>query len=346
MGDQGHKVFVGSLPGDCTEDELRVVFSTYGEVVDLALLNPSRSSGQRCALITYSRLESAEQAIQLLNRQYKIRADAEKPIDVRWPQERRAPPRGPGGGGWAPTPQHGGGGGWSSHGAAAPSAAAGPSEHKLFVGNLPPGILDEELRHVFGTYGELTNTHIMRPSPTTGQRCAFVAYSRRESAEQAMELIHGKYKIRTDPGAEPLTVKWANERGGGGKSCCGGGGKGGDGGWQGRGGGGDFRNGGTGGCGHGAGGTRLYVANLPEGIDSTTLEYVFKTYGSVANVHVMGQKSIKGCVSAFVDYGTPREAEVAIATLHDKYEIQPGLGPITVKHAASKGKGKGGFQPY
>merc|ERR1740121_2205392 len=119
----------------------------------------------------------------------------------------------------------------------------------------------------------------------------------------------------------------------------------GGGGWQNGSGGGDQRNGG---CGHGGGGTRLYVGNLPEGIDSATLEFVFKTYGSVTNVYVMGQKSIKGCVAAFVDYGTPREAQVAIATLHDKYEIQPGLGPITVKHAAPKGKGqgKGGFQPY
>ncbi|CAK0855256.1 unnamed protein product [Prorocentrum cordatum] len=198
----------------------------------------------------------------------------------------------------------------------------------------------------------------MRPSPTTGQRCAFVAYARREAAEQAMGLIHGQYKIRTDPGAEALTVKWAKDRDSGGDKGWGGGKgaapfNGGGGGWQDRGGGGGWQGGGgggKGGGGSGASGTRLYVANLPEGIDNTTLEYVFKTYGSVTNVHVMGQKAIKGCVSAFVDYSTPQECDVAIATLHDKYEIQPGLGPITVKHAAPKGKdkgqGKGKFQPY
>merc|ERR550514_105578 len=101
---------------------------------------------------------------------------------------------------------------------------------------------------------------------------------------------------------------------------------------------------GGGGGGKGADGSRLHVANLPEGIDPSTVQTVFQTYGNVTNVHVMGNKAINGCVAAFVDYSSPQECEMAIQTLDQKYEIQPGLGPITVKRAMQrdKGDGKGG----
>ena len=35
---EGHKLFVGNLPGDCGEQELRAVFTTYGEVGGVRIL--------------------------------------------------------------------------------------------------------------------------------------------------------------------------------------------------------------------------------------------------------------------------------------------------------------------
>jgi len=78
---------------------------------------------------------------------------------------------------------------------------------------------------------------------------------------------------------------------------------------------------------------KLYIANLPDDITEEAIQFVFKTYGQVKRVHIMNGKVVNGCVSAFVDYDSINEAETAIATLNEKYEIRPGFGPIAVRHA-------------
>jgi len=60
---------------------------------------------------------------------------------------------------------------------------------------------------------------------------------------------------------------------------------------------------------------------------------VFSHYGTVTNTHIMQGKSKSGQACAFVEYSTPLEAETAVLTLHEKYEIRPGDGVIIVKHA-------------
>merc|ERR1711897_96597 len=83
--------------------------------------------------------------------------------------------------------------------------------------------------------------------------------------------------------------------------------------------------------------TKLFVGNLPDDVTEDALSYVFGTYGKVQNVHVMRGKSRTGAACAFVELSSPGEAETAIVTLNDKYEIKPGYGPIMVKKANSGG---------
>merc|ERR1711879_693318 len=80
-------------------------------------------------------------------------------------------------------------------------------------------------------------------------------------------------------------------------------------------------------------GCKLFVSNLPSDIQEDALKYVFSSYGTVAKVHIMAGKAKSGQSCAFVEYSNPQEAEVAIATLHEKYEIRTGEGSIIVKHA-------------
>lgn len=80
---------------------------------------------------------------------------------------------------------------------------------------------------------------------------------------------------------------------------------------------------------------KLFVGNLPPDITPEVLTQVFGTYGNVVNVHVMAGKSKSGQSCAFVEYSNTTEAETAVLTLHEKYEIRPGDGHILVKFAQS-----------
>merc|ERR1719203_933391 len=81
--------------------------------------------------------------------------------------------------------------------------------------------------------------------------------------------------------------------------------------------------------------TKLFVGNLPTDVQQEAIRMVFSHYGNVTNIHVMQGKSRSGQACAFVEYSTPLEAETAILTLHEKYEIRPGEGAIMVKYANS-----------
>merc|ERR1712093_71805 len=60
------KLFVGSLPLSVTEEELRAMFVTYGELLPddgLHILPPKGNRGHACAFVKYSSAASAAAAI-------------------------------------------------------------------------------------------------------------------------------------------------------------------------------------------------------------------------------------------------------------------------------------------
>merc|ERR1719210_259345 len=81
--------------------------------------------------------------------------------------------------------------------------------------------------------------------------------------------------------------------------------------------------------------TKLFVGNLPSDISQEAIHLVFSYYGTVTNIHIMAGKAKSGQSCAFVEYSAPIEAETAVLTLHEKYEICPGDGCIMVKYANS-----------
>jgi len=83
------------------------------------------------------------------------------------------------------------------------------AENKLFVGGVPTGCGDKELRALFSTYGEVLDVYILASKASQeGQRgCAFVRYSTPTSCAMAIEALHGKYAMKT--GELPLVVRYA-----------------------------------------------------------------------------------------------------------------------------------------
>mmetsp|Transcript_37552 Transcript_37552/g.70003 ORF Transcript_37552/g.70003 Transcript_37552/m.70003 type:complete len:240 (-) Transcript_37552:133-852(-) len=228
---------------------------------------------------------------------------------------------------------------------------------KLFVAKMPEDIREDEMKIVFGTYGAVQEVVILSPDRSrAGQRCGFVIYETPEAARSAQQVLDHVYKFR-ETAPEAIHVSFARPRGSGSKA---GEGKGAPGGYEqgfnpnpNPGWGGDLpppasNFGGEPGYGKGGGkegvpGTKLYVGNLPGDIQREAIDMVFKTYGTVTDIHIMTGKSKSGQACAFVRYANSVEANNAIAAMAQGYEIRPGEGHIIVKLAdGPDGKGKGG----
>jgi cold-inducible RNA-binding protein len=109
---------------------------------------------------------------------------------------------------------------------------------KLFVGNLPFSVTDEEVRGMFAEFGDVASVTIPTDRDTGKPRgFAFVEMSQDEDAEKAIAAVNGRRV-----GGRALNVNEARpkESGGGGGGYRGGGG-GGRGGRGGGGGGGGYR---------------------------------------------------------------------------------------------------------
>lgn len=286
MGEDEKKLFVGKLPQDIHEDEIRMIFNTYGPTADVHLMNVEKQQpGQdRCAFVTYETAEAAKVAIQVLNGVYKFREDAKEPINVGVAIRRnkgdkggckgggkgdygrgppmgydrgppmgydrgydRGPPPGMGKGGYdrgydrgpppdfdrgfkggydrgmpprgydrGPPPGYGGGYDRGYDRGPPPRDDMGPPRRpqaqpgtKIYVGNLPSDITKDAIDMVFGTYGRVSDIHIMNGRAKNGQSCAFVVFGSPTEAKTAMAAIATGYEIR--PGEGNIYVKYADE---------------------------------------------------------------------------------------------------------------------------------------
>ncbi|MFG0326324.1 MAG: RNA recognition motif domain-containing protein [Phycisphaerales bacterium JB037] len=122
---------------------------------------------------------------------------------------------------------------------------------KLYVGNLPFSVNDDELREMFAEHGEVASAAVIMDRETGRSRgFGFVEMADEAEADRAIEAMNG-----FDINGRPLTVNEARARQDrGGFGGGGGGGRGGFGGGRGGGGGGRGGYGGGGGGGRGGGG--------------------------------------------------------------------------------------------
>lgn len=78
----------------------------------------------------------------------------------------------------------------------------------VFVGNLPPDVLANDLRALFEKFGDVTDVRlVMDKSRGKSKRYGFVEMPSKEEAEKAIEEMNG-----TELKDMPLTVKEANPK--------------------------------------------------------------------------------------------------------------------------------------
>ena len=80
------KLFVGGLPIECTEYEVRQFMMPYGPIGEIHVMKPSTQTHQRCAFVTYEHHASALAATKMHGTKKMKPASSEKhaPIWLRY----------------------------------------------------------------------------------------------------------------------------------------------------------------------------------------------------------------------------------------------------------------------
>ncbi|CAD7948258.1 unnamed protein product [Amoebophrya sp. A120] len=337
-----YKLFVGNLPADISEEDMRTVFTTYGMVTDVHIMTGRSQSGAACAFVHYADQVSADQAIAALNKTYKIRIDAVDPITVSYAKvDTRAS------------------GSMTSAGSYAGSNAAAAGFNPMLQGALNPYGM-----YATDPYAVYAQALAHQPPAVAGHDFLNPLYNPLYNPA-GMAMAGGK-----GPGG-------MNPKGPGAAGMAKGGGHNGmvhnqnlpmgaqvqngmmqhngmqqqAGGAAGAAGGGSYYGGGKGG-GPRPGrnphpnhpGRKIFVGNLPTDITKEVLRQVFSTYGVVTDVHVMVGKSDSGQACAFVEYQQQIEAQTAINTLNNNYEIREGCGKIVCRFYEKPEHGQGGHR--
>merc|ERR1740138_1227304 len=85
-----------------------------------------------------------------------------------------------------------------------------PDDAKLFLGGLPNGVTEAEIRTVFSQVGSVKEVHIMHGKSQSGQACAFVVYPDQYSAQLAIRTLN-KTPWHSAPDQPPIIVRAADK---------------------------------------------------------------------------------------------------------------------------------------
>lgn len=128
-----------------------------------------------------------------------VPASATPPPRMGAPPPPAPPPPPPGAqGGYAGGGSGDGGGSYTGqheNGTSGPPSTSQPT--KLWVGNLPGDVSQDEVQSVFSAYGRLTEVNVLPVKSRTGQACAFVHYESKDNADRCLEAMKSGYQFRT-----------------------------------------------------------------------------------------------------------------------------------------------------
>lgn len=152
-----NKLFVGSIPTEVTEKELREAFSRFGNITDLIIIKDKHSKKSRgFGFVTFKDKKSMK---RIIKEKHRIRA---KSLEVKLAEPKKA--------------------------SKLQEVADITSITKVFVGGIPKNADSSHLAEYFGKYGEIFEASVIEDKKTNEQRgFGFVNFKNVDSVKRVMD---------------------------------------------------------------------------------------------------------------------------------------------------------------
>jgi len=86
------------------------------------------------------------------------------------------------------------------------------AEHKLFVGMISKTTTEEDLRTLFGPYGNVQEVFILHDTSGQSKGCGFVRYDTRDQAVAAISALNGTHYMQVRSRSKSRTTHALRQR--------------------------------------------------------------------------------------------------------------------------------------
>ncbi|XP_077939581.1 CUGBP Elav-like family member 2 isoform X21 [Gasterosteus aculeatus] len=193
------KMFVGQIPRAWSETELKELFEPFGAVHQINILrdrtqNPPQSKG--CCFVTFYTRKAALEAQNALHN-IKTLSGMHHPIQMKPADSEKTSVSEPAAGHAA------------RHNAARHfDTNFAVEDRKLFIGMISKKYGENEIRMMFLSFGQMEECRILRGPDGQSRGCAFVTFSTRAMAQNAIKTMHHSQTM--EGCSSPLVVKFAD----------------------------------------------------------------------------------------------------------------------------------------
>merc|ERR1712142_562130 len=167
--------FVGQIPRSMDENDLRKLFEDYGPVYQLNVLRDKMNGQSKgCCFVTFYTRKAALEAQNALHN-IKTLSGMHHPIQMKPADSEKT---------------------------------TAVEDRKLFIGMVSKKYGENEVRMMFGSFGQIEECRILRGPDGLSRGCAFITFATRAQAHNAIKTMHHSQTM--EGCTSPMVCKFAD----------------------------------------------------------------------------------------------------------------------------------------